>query len=166
MAEFTVNPDRVDPYKNFKFRVKWEGRVVAGISRVSPLIRRTEVIEHRNGAAASRSTLSPGRTAYESVTLERGVTHDPEFERWANQVASLQGDAAVSLKNFRRDIIIDLLNEQDVVVLSYRLFRCWVKEYQALPELDANETTTAIERIVIVTEGWERDESIAEPAQT
>ena len=166
MAEFPVNPYRQDPYKGFKFQVVWDGRVVAGVSKVSPLLRRTEVIEHRDGASPSHSVKSPGRTSFEPITLGRGITHDPAFEEWANQVYSTQGDAAMSLRNLRKDVLLRLLNEQGTVVMAYQLYRCWVSEYAALPELDANEAVTAIERLVLVTEGWQRDLAVTEPAQT
>src|SRR5690348_14497841 len=140
MAEFTVNAQRFDPYKNFKFRVKWDGKYVAGVSKVSALKRTTEVVKHRSGGDPSSSRKSPGRTEYEAVTLERGVTHDKAFEQWANKVwnhgASLGKE--VSLKDYKKDIIIDLYNEAGQLAVSYHLYSCWVSEFQALPDLDAN----------------------------
>lgn len=165
MAEFTVNTDRFDPYKNFKFRVKWDGKYVAGVSKVSALKRTTEIVEHRQGGDPSTSRKSPGLTKYEPITLERGVTHDPEFENWANLVFHTDGDAAVSLKNFRKDIIIELFNLSGQKVKAYKVYRCWVSEYQALPELDANANAVAIEMMVIQNEGLERDLDVTEPDQ-
>src|SRR5262249_25849780 len=112
MAQFSVNPERLDPYKNFKFRIKWDGRYVAGVSKVSGLQRTTEVIEHREGGDPSTERKSPGRTKYTEITLERGVTHDPEFENWANRVWNFGAGlgAEVSLRNFRKDIILELYN--------------------------------------------------------
>ena len=166
MAKFSVNTHRFDPYKNFKFRIKWDGRYVAGVSKVSALKRTTELVNHREGGDPSTDRISPGRTKFEPITLERGVTHDPEFETWANLVYNTDGDAAMSLKNFRKDIILDLLNLQGNVVKSYKIFRCWVSEYQALPELDANANAVAIEMMVLQNEGWERDLSVTEPTET
>ncbi len=166
MVQFTANPDRYDPYKNFKFRVKWDGRYVAGVSKVSALRRTTELVEHRVGDDPSTNRKSPGRTSYEAITLERGVTHDTEFEKWANLIYSTEGDTAISLKNFRKDVIIELLNEQGKVAKAYKVFRCWVSEYTALPELDANKNAVAIESIVLQNEGWERDEAVPEPQET
>lgn len=166
LAHFPVNPHRLDPYKSFKFRVKWDGRYVAGISKVSPLKRTTEVIRFREGGAPSGSRKSRGRTEREPITLERGVTHDPEFERWANLAFNRAGDAAMSPKNFRKDLVIELLNEQGNVVLAYRVYRAWVSEYVALPELDANGAAVAIESIRLEHEGWERDPDVKEPAET
>ncbi len=167
MAQFTVNPTRFDPYKNFKFRIKWDGRYVAGISNVSALSRTTEVVEHREGGDPSLNRRSPGRTSYEPITLERGVTHDPEFERWANKVwnfgSGLGGE--VSLKDFRKDLILELYNEAGQVVMAYRIYRCWVSEFQALPDLDANGAAVAIEKITLQHEGWERDHDIVEPTE-
>ena len=166
MAKFSVNTHRFDPYKNFKFRIKWDGRYVAGVSKVSALKRTTELVNHREGGDPSTDRISPGRTKFEPITLERGVTHDPEFETWANLVYNTDGDAAISLKNFRKDIILELLNLQGNVVKSYKIFRCWVSEYQALPELDANANAVAIEMMVLQNEGWERDLAVTEPTET
>ena len=165
MTEFPVNPQRFDPYKNFKFRVKWDGRYVAGISRVSSLIRRTEVVLHREGGDPSTTRKSPGRTEYDAITLERGVTQDLEFEKWANKVWQLGGGlgAEVSLRDFRKNIILELHNEAGQLVLAYKIYRCWVSEYQALPDLDANTGRVAIQLIVLQNEGWERDTSVVEP---
>ena len=140
MAQFTVNTQRFDPYKNFKFRVKWDGRYVAGVSKVSALKRTTEVVKHREGGDPSSSRKSPGRTEYDAITLERGVTHDVEFERWANKVWNFGAGlgAEVSLRDFRKDLIIELYNEAGQLALAYKLYRCWVSEFQALPDLDAN----------------------------
>ena len=164
MAQFTVNPQRFDPYKNFKFRIKWDGRYVAGVSKVSALKRSTEVVEHREGGDPSLSRKSPGRTKYEPVTLERGVTHDIEFEQWANKVWNFGSGlgAEVSLADFRKDVILDVFNEAGQVVLSYRLFRCWPSEYQALPDLDANANAVAIQTLKLENEGWERDPDVVE----
>ncbi|MGA2490121.1 MAG: phage tail protein [Anaerolineales bacterium] len=166
MAQFSVNTQRFDPYANFKFRVKWDGRYVAGISKVSVLKRTTELVTHREGGDPSLERISPGRSKFDPITLERGVTHDPEFETWANLVFNVQGDAAISLKNFRKDIILELLNLQGTVVKAYKIYRCWVSEYEALPSLDANANAIAIEHIVLQNEGWERDTSVTEPLET
>ena len=162
MAQFTVNASRFDPYANFKFRVKWEGRYVAGVSK-----RTTEVIEHREGGDPSTSHKSPGRTKYDAITLERGVTHDVEFERWANKVWNLGSGlgAEVSLRDFRKDIIIELYNEAGQLVISHKVYRAWVSEYQALPDLDANANAVAIQHIKLENEGIERDYEVAEPAE-
>ena len=167
MAQFSVNAQRFDPYKNFKFRVKWDGKYVAGVSKVGALKRTTEVVKNREGGDPSTTRKSPGRTEYDAITLERGVTHDPEFERWANKVWNLGAGlgAEVSLKDFRKDIVIEFYNEAGQLVLAYKVFRCWVSEYQALPELDADSGAIAIEYIKLENEGWERDLSVAEPAE-
>lgn len=167
MAQFSVNATRFDPYKNFKFRVKWDGRYVAGISKVSALQRTTELIQHREGGDPSSNRKSPGRTNYTAITLERGVTHDTEFEKWANKVWNFGAalGAEVSLKDFRKDIIIDVFNEAGQKVLSYKVYRCWVSDYQALPGLDANANAIAIQTIKLENEGWERDYDVAEPSE-
>jgi phage tail-like protein len=167
MAQFSVNPTRFDPYKNFKFRVKWDGRYVAGISKVGALKRSTEMVEHREGGDPSTSRKSPGRTKYEAIMLERGVTHDTEFEKWANKVWNFGGGpgAETSLADFRKDIIIDLFNEAGQKVISYKIYRCWVSEYQALPDLDANANAIAIQSIKLENEGWERDYNVTEPSE-
>ncbi len=166
MAKFSVNTHRFDPYKNFKFRVKWDGRVVAGISKVSALKRTTEVVKHREGNDPSTARHMPAAISFESVTLERGVTHDPDFEKWANLVYDVAGAGSMSLKNFRKPVTIELLNENGQVAKAYTLHRCWVSEFQALPELDGNANAVAIEMMKLENEGWERDEAIPEPKET
>lgn len=167
MAQFSVNASRFDPYKNFKFRVKWDGRYVAGVSKVSALSRSTEPVEHREGGDPSTVRKSPGQTKYEAVTLERGVTHDPEFEQWANRVWSFGSGlgSEMSLRDFRKDVIIEFYNEAGQLALAYNLYRCWVSEYQALPELDAGGNAVAIQTIKLENEGWERDTSVVEPSE-
>jgi len=167
MAQFSVNTHRYDPYKNFKFRVKWDGRYVAGISKVGALKRTTELVEHREGGDPSTTRKSPGQTKFEAIMLERGVTHDPEFESWAQKVWNFGASlgAEVALANFRKDLIIEMLNESGQVAKAYKVYRCWVSEYQALPELDASANAVAIESIKLEHEGWERDEDVSEPTE-
>jgi phage tail-like protein len=167
MAQFTVNARRFDPYKNFKFRVKWNGRYVAGISKVSALKRTTEVVEHREGGDPSTTRKSPGRTKYEAITLERGVTHDVDFEQWANKIWNFGSGLGMesSLADFRKDVILEVYNEAGQLALSYRVFRCWVSDYQALPDLDANANAVAIQTLKLENEGWERDLEVGEPAE-
>jgi phage tail-like protein len=167
MAQFSVNPERFDPYKNFKFRVKWDGRYVAGVNKVSALKRSTEVVEHREGGDPSVARKSPGRNKFEPITFERGVTHDVEFERWANKVWNFGAGlgAEVSLKDFRKDIILEFYNEAGQLALAYKVFRCWVSEYQALPDLDANANAVAIQHLKLENEGWERDLDVTEPTE-
>jgi len=167
MAEFTVNPKRFDPYKNFKFRVKWDGKYVAGVSQISGLRRTTEVIHHREGGDPSSSRKSPGLTEFAPIRLERGVTHDPAFETWANKVWRFGAGfgAEVSLKDFRKDITLELYNEAGQLVLAYKIYRCWVSEYEILPDLDADANAIAIEHITLENEGWERNVQVKEPVE-
>jgi len=138
MAQFTANAQRFDPYKNFKFRIKWDGQYVAGVSKVGMLKRTTEVVKHREGGDPSSSRKSPGRTEYDAITLERGVTHDLAFEQWANKVWDINSGVEVSLQDFRKDLIIEVYNEAGQKVIAYNIFRCWVSEDQALPDLDCD----------------------------
>ena len=167
MAQFSVNAQRFDPYKNFKFRVKWDAKYVAGISKCSGLKRTTEVVKHREGGDPSSSRKSPGRTEYEAITLERGVTHDTEFEKWANKVWNFGSGlgAEVSLKDFRKDIIIEVYNEAGQLALAYKVFRCWVSEFQSLADLDANANAVNIQHLKLENEGWERDYEVSEPGE-
>jgi len=169
MAQFSVNAERFDPYKNFKFRVRFGDNpdYVAGVSKISALRRTTEVVSHREGGDPSSDRKSPGRTQYEAITLERGVTHDTEFEKWANKVWNFGSGlgAEVSLKDFRKDIIIDFYNEAGQLAITYNVHRCWVSEYQALPELDANANAVAIQTLKLENEGWERDYAVTEPTE-
>jgi phage tail-like protein len=169
MAQFSVNAQRFDPYKNFKFRVFLVGNTtpVAGISKVTGLKRTTEVVKHRDGGDPSSSRKSPGRTEYEAITLERGLTHDPEFEKWANKVWNY-GNALgqeVSLKDFRKDIIIEVYNEAGQKAIAYTVYRCWVSEFQAQADLDANANAVLIQSIKLENEGWERDYEVPEPSE-
>ena len=167
MPEFTVNATRRDPYKNFKFQIFWDGKAVAGVSKIGGLKRTTEVVKHREGGDPSSSRKSPGRTEYEAITLERGVTHDIAFEQWANKVWNLNSgpENGVSLKDFRKDVVIKVLNEAGQVAMAYQVFRCWVSEFQALPDLDANANAVAIQHLKLENEGWKRDESATEPTE-
>ena len=171
MPEFAIGATRIDPYKNFKFRVKWDGTYVAGISKVSPLKRTTEVVKHRDGGDPSTIRKSPGRTEYDAITLERGVTYDPAFQQWANTAWDYEGaptqkaDQEAALDDFRKDVIIDLFNEAGQKVISYQIYRCWVSEYQSLPDLDANANAVAIQHLKLENEGWLRDVSVVEPVE-
>jgi phage tail-like protein len=167
MAEFTVNTQRFDPYKNFKFRVKWDGNYVAGVSKCSALKRTTEVVKHREGGDPSSSRKSPGRTEYDAITLERGVTYDKEFEQWANKVWNYGSGlgAEVSLKDFRKDVIIELYNEAGQLAIRYNVYRCWVSEFQAMADLDANANAVLIQHLKLENEGWERDVEVSEPTE-
>jgi phage tail-like protein len=167
MAQFTVNATRFDPYKNFKFRVKWDGKYVAGISKVGALKRTTEVVKHREGGDPSSTRKSPGRTEYDAISLDRGVTHDKEFEQWANKVWNFGSGlgAEVSLKDFRKDILLEVYNEAGQLVITYKIFRCWVSEFQALADLDANANAVLIQHIKLENEGWERDYEVVEPSE-
>ena len=162
---FHVNAHRSDPYRNFKFQVLIDGQPVAGLKKVSALIKKTEVVEWRTGGDPTHTRKIPGKTIYEPITLEQGLTHDPVFENWANLVNNLDGDPAMSLVNYRKDIIINVMNLQGTVAISYIVRRAWVSEYQALPDLDAEECVAGIQRIVLQHEGWDRDESVIEPTE-
>ena len=167
MAQFTVNAQRFDPYKNFKFRVKWDNKYVAGISKVGALKRTTEVVKHRDGGDPSSSRKSPGRTEFEAIMLERGVTHDKEFEQWANKVWNFGAGlgSETSLQDFRKDITIEVYNESGQLAISYNVFRCWVSEFQALPDLDANANAIAIQHLKLENEGWVREAGTQEPGE-
>lgn len=160
---FVVNAHRYDPYKNFKFRVLWDGRTVLGVSKVSALKRTTEVVKHRDGGDNSFDHKSPGRTSYEAITLERGLTHDVEFEKWANLIHAYAGDPTMDLANYKKELTLEVLNERGHVAKRYFLHGCWVSEFTAMPDLDANANAVAIENIKIELEGWERDVETKEP---
>jgi phage tail-like protein len=165
MAKFTANPQRVDPYRNFKFRIKIDNNYVAGLSKCSALKKTTEMTEWYESGDPSTPHKLPGKTKYDPITLSAGVTHDTTFEDWANLVNNFQGDASMSLKNFRKNITIDVFNEEGQKAISYQAFRCWVSEYQALPELDAAGNAVMIQTIKLENEGWQRDTSVKEPTE-
>jgi phage tail-like protein len=166
MAKFTVNAQRYDPYRNFKFRIKVDNVYVAGLNKCSSLKKSTEMVEWREGGDPSTSHKLPGKTKYDPITLTAGLTHDTTFEDWAGLVHNFQGDAATSLKNFRKNITIDVFNEADQKVLSYNVYRCWVSEFQTLPDLDASANAVMIQTIKLENEGWERDRAVVEPTET
>ena len=167
MAQFSVNSLRFDPYKNFKFRVKWDGQYVAGVSKISGLKRTIEVVKHRAGGDPSTDRKSPARVTFEAITLERGLTHDMAFHDWAGLVWNFGSGlgSEVSLANFRKDIYLEFYNEAGQLAIAYKIYRCWVSEYQALPDLDANANAIAIEHIKLENEGWERDTAVTEPQE-
>jgi phage tail-like protein len=158
---------RFNPYKNFKFQIRFGTNPdpVAGVSKVTALKRTTQVVKHREGGNASTSYRTPGQTDYEPITLERGVTHDKEFEQWANKVWFREGGLGkeVSLKDFRRDLTIEVLNEAGQVAVRYFVYGAWVSEYQALPDLDANANAVALEHLKVEHQGWKRDDDLKEP---
>jgi phage tail-like protein len=165
-AEFAANTHRFDPYKQFKFRVKWDGRYIAGIDKVSGLHRDTQVINMRQGNESALDRPMPGQTRYEPIVLERGRSHDTEFEKWANDVWQLgAGSDTGASTDYRKDIVIELLNEAGQVVLAFKVYRCWPSRYSALEEMEANSTDIAVESIVLQHEGWERDVDVVEPVE-
>jgi len=160
---FIKNANRVDPYKNFKFRILWDGKTVMGVSKVGALKRTTEVVKHRDGGDNSTDHKSPGRTSYDAISVERGITHDPEFEAWANKVHPYSGDTAMDLAAYKKNLTLEMMDEKGHVVYRYFLYDCWVSEYTAIPELNANANAVAIESLKIELEGWDRDRDTKEP---
>jgi len=164
---FPVNAHRHDPYRTFKFQVLIDGNPVAGLKKMGALKKSTEAVDWRTGGDPTHVRKLPGKTTYDPITLEQGLTHDSGFERWANLINNIQGDAGMSLKNYRKDIVINVLNLQGQVAISYRVYRAWVSEYQALPELDAGTTNAVgIQTIKLEHEGWDRDTSVSEPVES
>ncbi len=163
---FVVNAHRTDPYKNYKFNVWWDNKPVMGVSKVGSLKRTTEVVKHRSGGENSIDHKSPGRTSYEGITMERGITHDREFELWANKVHTYEGDSAMDLAGYKKELTLEVMNEKGQVALRYFLHACWVSDYTAMPDLDANANAVAIENMKIELEGWERDTDTTEPDES
>jgi phage tail-like protein len=164
---FPVNAHRFDPYRTFMFQVVIDGQPVAGLKKMGMLKKTTEAVKWRSAGDPAHERVMPGGTSYEAVTLEQGLTHDPVFENWANLVNNIQGNAAMSLVNYRKDIVLNVLNLQGVVAIAYKLFRAWVSEFQALPEFDAGTmNAVGIQTITLQHEGWERDPAVTEPTET
>jgi phage tail-like protein len=156
MSEVWVNRNRFDPDKNFKVRLKWDGRYVAGVSRVSALRRSTQVVEHRDGGGLERK--SPGRTTFGPITVERGVTNDTDFEHWANQVSDVGTEPTTGVSHdYRKDVVLEVYNEAGALVIAYTIFHCWPSQYVPLPNLDANANVILNETITLENEGWERN---------
>lgn len=164
---FSANLQRLDPYKNFKFRLKWDGRYVAGVSMVSALKSCSEVMEYREGGDPSSSRRLLGRTKHKSITLKCGATLDLEFENWAHGVSNFGSflGSEVLLEHLRKDIILETYNEAGHLALTYKIHRCWVSEFQAAADLDANANVVAIEHIKLENEGWERDFGMTKPSE-
>lgn len=164
---FPLNAHEYDPYRTFKFQVVIDGRVVAALRKMTALKRKTEPIKWRSAGDPSFERIIPGGTSYEPITLEQGLTHDKVFKDWAMLVHNLDGDPAMSLARFRKDIVVNVLNLQGAVAISYKVYRAWVSDYQALPDLDAGTmNTVAIESITVQHEGWRFDEAVTEPTET
>lgn len=164
---FPANAHRHDPYRTFKFQVLIDGKPVAGLRKMSALKKSTEAVDWRTGGDPTHVRKLPGGTSYEAITLEQGLTHDPVFEKWANLVNNIDGNAAMSLVKFRKDIVLNVLNLQGTVAISYRVKRAWVSEFQALPDFDAGTTNTVgIQTIKLEHEGWDRDEAVVEPVES
>ncbi len=164
---FPVNAHRHDPYRTFKFQILIDGKPVAGLKKMGALKRKTEAVKWRAAGDPSKERILPGGTSYEPITLEQGLSHDPVFENWAALVNNVEGDSAMSLKNFRKDIVINVLNLQGQVALSYKVFRAWVSEYQALPEMDAGTmNAVGIQTLTLQHEGWQRDTAVSEPTES
>lgn len=164
---FSVNAHRYDPYRTFLFQIVIDGKPVAGLKKMSALKKTTEAVKWRSAGDPAHERVLPGGTSYEAITLEQGLTHDPVFEQWANLVNNIQGSAAMSLKNFRKDIVVNVMNLQGQIAISYKIYRAWVSEYQALPELDAGSmNAVGIQTLILQHEGWERDTSVTEPTES
>lgn len=163
---FPVNTQRYDPYRTFKFQILIDGQPVAGLSKMTALKKTTEAVGWRTAGDPSHERRMPGGTKYEAITLTQGLTHDLVFEKWANLVNSIDGDGAMSLLNYRKSIVLNVLNLQGTVAISYKVFRAWVSEFQALPDFDAHTTNTVgIQTLKIEHEGWQRDVAVTEPTE-
>jgi len=164
---FPANAHRYDPYRTFMFQVVIDGQPVAGLKKMSVLKKSTEAVKWRSAGDPTHERVMPGGTSYEPITLEQGLTHDPVFENWANLVNNIQGNAAMSLVNYRKDIVINVLNLQGTIAIAYQVKRAWVSEFQALPEFDAGTmNAVGIQTITIQHEGWQRDLAVTEPTES
>ena len=164
---FPANANRFEPYQTHRFQLLIDGQPVAGLKKMGALKKKTEPIKWRAAGDPSIERVLPGGTTYEPIVLEQGLTQDPVFEAWANLVNNIDGDAAMSLKNFRKNIVLNVLNLQGQVAISYKIFRAWVSDYQAVPDLDAHTmNAVGIQSITLQHEGWQRDTSVPEPVET
>ena len=164
MARMNASTNRFDPYRTFRFRVKWDNQYVAGLTKMGALKRTTEMVEYREAGVNITSRKLPGKSSYQAVTLEAGVTYDTAFEDWANSVNDFASHSITSLGEFRKNITLDVFNEAGLKALSYNLYRCWVSEYQAFPDLDAGANAVAITTVKLEFEWFERDLAVSEPA--
>jgi phage tail-like protein len=166
MPMFTVNGHRIDPYKNFRFRVSWDNRTVAALSKMSAVKKTTEPVEWRAAADSGIVRKLPGRTKFEPVAFETGLTHDKQFMEWANQVNNPVGDAGNSPLNYRKTVRVEVLNMQLTPVMAFKLLRAWASEFQALPEMDGNANAVAIQTLKIEYENFVLDDTVAELAES
>ncbi|MEA2721880.1 MAG: hypothetical protein QOJ39_3744 [Candidatus Eremiobacteraeota bacterium] len=162
MARMTPQTNRFDPYRNFRFKVKWDNQYVAGVTKMGALKRTTEMVEFREAGENITSRKMPGKTSYAAVTCEAGLTYDTSFFDWANQVNDFASHSVTSLADFRKNVTIVVFNEAGVPAMSYNLFRCWVSEFQALPDLDAGANAIAITTIKLEYEWFELDAGVTE----
>jgi phage tail-like protein len=152
-----VGSNIIFPYKNFRFQVKWDNDVIAGVSKVTGLKWTTEVVSHREGNDPSTARHSPGRTAFEPITLERGITIEPAFITWANLVWNTSNGTVggISLAGYKKNITIELFNTQAVLVRRYSVYNAWVSSFTGQADLDANANAVLIESMVLQNEGWQ-----------
>lgn len=164
---FPANAHRYDPYRTFMFQVVMDGAPVAGLKKMGGLKKTTEVVKWRSAGDIASERMMPGGTSYENITLEQGLTHDPVFENWANLVNNIEGNAAMSLVNYRKDLVVNVLNLQGQLAMSYKVFGAWVTEFQALPEFDAGTmNAVGIQTLTLAHNGWERDLAVTEPTES
>jgi phage tail-like protein len=164
MARMTATTNRFDPFHNYRFRVKWDGQYVAGMTKMGALKRTTEMVEFREAGENIVSRKLPGKSSFQAVSLEAGITYDTAFEDWANLVNDFASHSITSIGEFRKNITVDVFNEAGIKALSYNLYRAWVSEYQALPDLDSSANAVAITTIKLEFEWFERDLAVHEPA--
>jgi phage tail-like protein len=163
MARMNPSTNRFDPYRTFRFKVKWDGQYVAGLTKMGALTRTLESVDFYEAGENLIPRKLPGKGTFGNVTLEAGVTYDTAFQDWANQCFDFASHSITSLGEFRKNITVDVFNEAGQKALSYNLYRCWVTEYRALPDLDSSANTVAITTITLAVESWQRDEDVVEP---
>jgi phage tail-like protein len=165
VSSFRGNTHRLDPYKNFKLRVTWDGSSVPGVDRASPLGWQADVTEYRDGADPDTVHHLPGRIHYEAIALEREVTRDTAFEQWADQVRRLSPGAGQTGASYRKNIRVEVLDAAGRVVLAYDAYQCWPSGYRVLAGLDAAGRGRVTEELTLSCEGWQRDAGVVWPAQ-
>ncbi|POG54372.1 phage tail protein [Haloferax marisrubri] len=141
---------RTDPYRQLRFILEIGGLVTAGFSRCDLPSATSAVVEYREGADPPTPRKLPGLNEYGPLVLEVGVTdRSLELSEWRTLVEQGRMDEA------RRDAAVVLLDATGNPAARWVFREAWPSKYDA-PRLDAMASEVAVERLVVVHEGFAR----------
>jgi phage tail-like protein len=146
-----------DPYRKFKFLVKWNNAVVMAVHKVSSITKSIDPIDWRTGGDSNFSAKVPGLTKWEPITLERGLSADTAFQEWMVLVnkytkAGLGADEAVHA--FRKNLNIEMYSLQNELVMTINVYNAWPSKL-TIADFDAKANELAIEHMELQNEGWD-----------